>query len=253
MNENNPIFSIINNLDPLNSFQNILKRQIFQPIECYLLDKNLLRNLNNNYNTVSNKSFCFSFYPEINQCFIDNFIDAINLIQNDHLFSYVKKNIMELLIDKNELLKYHNITNIYVANKKIIINFYENDIDKSILIINPFENFDKRNIFIISCSNKRIRKNIFESLLSDNNNYYNFEILKRENEKYIIKFEDYLNFPNYRESKIIKFSSFVINNNENDTKEIFEILVFIYYYEQYLSKKSNCFSEYQTYYLNKKL
>ena len=255
MSENNLLLSVVKKL---NSFHDSLKSKldklIFQSIECYLMHKDWKNNLlnyftNDNYKEISNKSFCLSFFPEINQSFIDNFTDAINLLQNNQYFTYTKKNVIELLIDKNELFKYHNVTKIYAANKKIIINFQGNDIDKSILIINPFDNFDKKNIFIILCNNYKIRKNLFESLLSENNNYFNFKSTRKKNENYIIKLEDYLKVKN-NESEIMNFSSNIINNNEKrDIDELLRILILIYYYEQYLSEKNNCLSEYQTYYL----
>ena len=252
MNERNSLLFILKNL---NSFQNDLKKQldtlILQPIECYLMDKNWKNHLLNYFiDTNSNKSsiryFRLSSCPDIQYSFIDNFSDAINFIHYGRQFTYVRKDTMELFIDKGELMKFHKTTKIYCLNKKIIINFQGNDINKSILIINPFEVFNKKNIFIIICNNSN-QKKIFENLLSENNN--NFINLKNKYNNFIIEFEDYLKTINIEEIENNAFSYNIINNKSTDIKKILEILILIYYHEKYLSKDNNTFSEYQKYYL----
>ena len=254
MNEGNSLLFILKNL---NSFQNDLKRQIdtliLQPIECYLMDKNWKNHLLNyfidtkSYNS-SIRYFRLSFCPDIQHSFIDNFSDAINFIHNGGQFTYVRKDTMELFFDKGELMKFHKTTKIYCLNKKIIINFQGNDINKSLLILNPFEVFDNKNIFIILGNNNyAFQKKLFENLLSENNN--NFVNLKNKYNNSIIEFEDYLKTLNIVEIEKNSFSYNIINNNSTDIKKILEILILIYYHEKYLSKGNNTFSEYQKYYL----
>ena len=256
MKENNSVF-----LKDLNAFQNYLKNQLnkrdFNPIECYLIHsalKNCLLNHFNdiNYKNNSKKNYNLSYFSDINKYFIDNFKICLDFLKNGYQFIYASKNIMESFFNKEDLKKYHNISEIYVVNKKIIVDFQDNNCNKSILIINPFENFDKRNIFIIvfNINNFKEKKEIFKSLLSENiNNLLDEEKLKDNYFNILYKFEDFLKIKNDNEINNNK-SSYIINKNQGkEIKEVLQILILIYYYEKYLSKKNYVFSEYQTYYL----
>ena len=222
-------------LKDINEFENNLKNKLnekkLKPMECYLLKNNSENNLLNNFN--NKKYINLSSHPEINKNFIDNFSTAIKFLQNDGKISYVDKNIMESIFNKEEINKI-NISQIYDANNKIIIDFQGNDSPSSILLINPFEKI--RKIFIILFENSnRDKKEIFECLLLKNIiNIDDIEKIKEKYLNYLIKFEDYI--------KIIKI-------NENDIKEILQILILLYYYEKYLSKEKYIFNEYQSYYL----
>ena len=167
MNIKNPLLLFLKNFNTFTSnLNNQISKVLFNPIECYLMESNweniFLKFFNNN----SNKNYNLSSYPEINQYFIDNFILAVKYLQNGGQFSYISKDEMESFFNKEELNIYHNISDIYAENRKIIIDFKGNNLNKSILIINPFENHDKRNIFIIIYkNNNKDKKKIFGSLL----------------------------------------------------------------------------------------
>ena len=253
MNVKNSLLLIFKNI---NTFQNNLKNQIdnvlFKPIECYLLESNWKSNLLIHSNNNSYKNFNKSLNQEINQSFIDNFSMAIKFLANDGQISYVSKNLMESFFNKKELNQLHNISQIYAANKKIIIDFQGNDLNKSILIISPIENENKKIIFIVVFKNNYKNKNeIFKSLLSENiNNQADIDKLKEKYLDFLINFEDFINNEDDDEKNSIKLSSIIINeNNEKEIKEILQILILFYYYEKYLSKINNIFSEYQNYYL----
>ena len=229
----------------INEFENELKNQLNQKtikqMECYLLESNWKNKLL--------KSFNLASHQEINQSFIDNFNMAIKFLKNDGQISYVSKKIIESNFNKEEINKCHNISQIYVANKKIIIDFQRKDSIQSILIINPFEN--KRKIFILVFKkNNKDKKEIFESLLSKNiTNISDIEKIKEKNLDYLIKFDDYIKNINNNDENNINLSSSIVKNNEKEIKEILQILILLYYYERSLSKLNNIFNEKQVYYL----
>ena len=154
-------------IDEFNSFQNKLKNQlnksISNPIECYLLNSNwkipLLNYCNNNKIGNILKIFSLSSFPEINKIFIDNFNSAINYFKYNAYINYLSKSIMEGFIDKQELNKFHRVSFMYAANKKIIIDFQHPDYNKSLLIINQFEKDTQKNLIILfdnnNCKNKK--------------------------------------------------------------------------------------------------
>ena len=248
----NPILSFLNNF---NTFQSHLNNQInkvlFKPIDCYLMESNWEDKLLKFFKNDSGEKFNLLLYPEINKCFIDNFIIAINFLQNGGQFSYVEKNTMETFFYKEELNKIHNISHIYAENRKIIIDFLGNKYNKSLLIINPFENNDKRNIFIIVFKkNNKDKKEIFESLLLENiNNLSDIEKLKEKYLDNLIKFVNYKKIFSNNEMKNNEISLTIIKNSEEEIKEILQILILLYYYEKYISNNINVFSEYKKYYL----
>ena len=252
MNIKNPLLLFLKNFNTFTSnLNNQISKVLFNPIECYLMESNweniFLKFFNNN----SNKNYNLSSYPEINQYFIDNFILAVKYLQNGGQFSYISKDEMESFFNKEELNIHHNISDIYAENRKIIIDFKENNLNKSILIINPFENHDKRNIFIIIYkNNNKDKKKIFESLLLENiNNLSDLEKLKEKHLEYLISFEDYIQIINSKEMNNNEIPFSLIKNCEEEIKEILQILIMLYYYEKYLSNSKNVFSEYKKYYL----
>ena len=233
-----------------NKIINQLNENIFQPLECYLMDINWNNTILNNFNKDN--------YSEINPYFIDNFYLAINYLQKDLQFSFVDKQTIQLFFKGKELDEFHNISKIYVCNKKILIDFQGNDSNKSLLIINPFkQKMNRKNIFILVFNNDTKDKlKIYESLLSENIN--NLSDIDKMKEKYInnlIEFEVFLhNSFNYdndniNNSDLLSQSIKYTYKSENDIKNILQILISFYYYEKYLSKKCNVFSEFQNYYL----
>ena len=142
MNEKNVSQLILeNDIIIQNNIKNQLNKKIIKPIECYLMDNNwkntFLNYINNiNYNNDSQKDLTLSTLPEINECFIDNYSLALNTLQNGSIFSYADKKIIESLFINESINKIHNISKIYPADKKIIIDFEEKNYDnKSLLII----------------------------------------------------------------------------------------------------------------------
>ena len=236
-------------LDEFNSFQNKLKNQlnksISNPIECYLLNRNwkntLLNYFNNNkiYNTL--KTFSLSSFPELNKSFIDNFNSAINYFKYNAYINYVSKSIMEGFIDKQELNKFHSVSLMYAANKKIIIDFQHTDYNKSLLIINQFEEdltTQKKFIILFANNNCKNKKKIFEDLLSENiTNSKDINNIKLKYKEYLIEIEDYLK-NNKIKINININESYVkeINNYyQKEIKNILHISIYLYYYEKYMA------------------
>ena len=137
MKENN-ILQLIQENDNIiqNNIKNQLNKKIIKPIECYLMDKNwknIFLNFNNNNDSQIDLNLSTS--PEINYCFIDNYSLLLNALKKGSPFCFADKNIIESLFKEN-INKDHKLSKIYVAEKKIIIDFQEDDYDnKSLLII----------------------------------------------------------------------------------------------------------------------
>ena len=234
MKENN-ILQLIQEND--NIFQTTIKNQlnekIIKPIECYLMNNNWKNTFLNYKNKKDSQiDFTLSTSPEINEindCFIDNYSLVLNTLQNGSTFCFAGRKTIETLFTNESINTIHNISNIYVAEKKIIIDIQEDNYDnKSLLIINPFEQiFNKQKILVIVFKNNyKDKEVIFKSLLSENNDNFSYiNKIKEKYKKYSIDFEFLDNVQ--IDNKEIIFNIFDYNKNENNNnlnreKEVFK-------------------------------
>ena len=243
MKENN-ILQLIQENDNIiqDNIKNQLNKKIFKPIECYLMDKNwknIFLNYNNNKDSQIDLNLSTS--PEINDCFIDNYSLVLNTLQNGSTFCFAGRKTIETLFTNESINTIHNISKIYVAEKKIIIDIQEDNYDnKSLLIINPFEQiFNKQKILILVFNNNyEDKEEIFKSLLSENNdNLSDISKIKEKYKNYSIDFEEFY-YNNLVFEKQIDSQKEQLDKNR---KNILQILILLYYYEEYLSKKKFCF------------
>ena len=206
----------------------------FKPIECYLMDKNF-KNILLKYNNDNNKN---NIYSKIKNYFIDNINSVIKMHQEGSHLHFIRKDIMLSLINKPQL-EAHNISLIYVGNKKIIIDFQNND-NKSLLIMyKDANNLNENKLLIITCKNNPKDKiDKYKALLLEENIDFEFEI-KNIKEKYscLKEIEDYLKINDDNEKNINKEKQNDDINNEEKIKEVLKILIMLNTYEKYFSEK----------------
>jgi hypothetical protein len=196
--------------------------------------------MKNEYKTVlskrSSRKNLISSNKGINQYLIDNFNDAIKYLENGGYFKYINKEIMELLKDKNDLNKLHNISYVYILKNKIIIDFNENvQLYKALLIIpDNKNNLNDEKIFIISDDNKNNNKeNLFKSLLNeDANDLSDVKKIKDKYIDYLEEFDDYLNNVKINKGGCECDNIFHDEKKITRIKQQIEILILIYYYEK---------------------
>ena len=130
------------------------------PLECFIMK--------NEYKIVLSKYSS----KGIDEYFIDNFNDAIKYLKIEGHFELANKEIMEIFLDKNELIKLHNISCVYIFKRKIIIDFNENNCNKSILIIPSHEGYFDYDIILIISNNSKDneKKELFKTLLNEDIN-----------------------------------------------------------------------------------
>ena len=250
---------------------NILKKE-YDAFEISLLKR--IKNINKNFFTQNNED-CYiieeSWYNELSKfftshnnsskipfprnlsIFISDFKCIIEHLKNRKKFKLINKKLIELLYRNENKLKNIPIIKYYSGNNKIILEYKEKKDDKALLFIDPLNQFAIINrTYIISYKNED-KLNLYNDLLSEENNYN--IISKQKYKNFVISFQNYLNNNFTQLSSQTQNDLYSINNNQNNNDESFkkgiiEILVYIFYNQKFLNdKKEKIFNENNSYYL----
>ena len=137
--------------------KNKLKKKSFSICEedCYLIEESWDKILNDKiveYFNEENEDYENNeiFIPEQSPKFINNFESIINFIKKKKKLKLVSRKLIDLIYEK-ESLNDRNLTKYYSGKNKLIIEFINNEDNKSILLIDPLNknNIEERD-FIIS-------------------------------------------------------------------------------------------------------
>ena len=275
----NKIINIYNDfIKNLNDNINNKKISLFthQSEDCYLIEEQWINELIKCFNKYNNNNLNKKiFLQKSSPIFINNFEDIIYNINNSKKLKLVNKKLIDSLLNKNNenILRDLSIIIYYGGNNKIILEYKNKKDNKALLLMNQLnENIMKNKSFIIDIDNK-YKLSLYKDILSEKDNLHIF--IKNNYKNYIIPFEQYLksNYNNIS-SKIENkksLSPLELNNslnNENENifafkeqndinedkesfkREILKILIYIFYYEKYISDYGvKIFFEKQIYYL----
>jgi len=204
MNENTFI-KIINERNQLRNDlnKNMNKSSFYKGEGCYLIEESWDSELNNNFHSYdddyedgimyeSDEDYNYNgldynqFIPKEKPIFINNIESIIKCIKNKTKLKLVNQKLIKLIYGKDKL-KDCKLIKYYVGNKKLIIEYMNDEDNKAILFLNPL-NQDKieERTFIISTEDlEDIQKiEIFENLLTKNKYFSNYVMLFKTYLKY---------------------------------------------------------------------
>ena len=232
----------------------IQDNEIFDRDDCFLMEKNnfekLILNKINTYN--KNKSNILDDQDEI-PLFIENISSALKVLKNNEKLKLIKKDLIVALYQDKGLRSF-KCFNYYYGKKKLIIEFNENNSSNALLIWNPLDlNIDNNKyLYVIAFKTFNVndlKKDLYFNLLNKkidlnnnilNNLQNNHIVITKFNELYYV---DGM-YPIEENPKIQRNNFNFVNEN------ILKILIYIFYYEKYLSiNKDNSFDENESYLL----
>ena len=204
MNENTFI-KIINERNQLRNDlnKNMNKSSFYKGEGCYLIEESWDSELNNNFHSYdddyedgimyeSDEDYNYNgldynqFIPKEKPIFINNIESIIKCIKNKTKLKLVNQKLIKLIYGKDKL-KDCKLIKYYVGNKKLIIEYMNDEDNKAILFLNPL-NQDKieERTFIISTEDlEDIQKiEVFENLLTKNKYFSNYVMLFKTYLKY---------------------------------------------------------------------
>jgi len=169
----------------INNFRHIIKSA------GYLIDESWIQNLDFCTNKFNKGEYLYQNiipFPKEHPKFINDFSTAINYIKNNKKLKIINQQLIDLLYEKNEIIRVNAIY--YTGNNRLIIEIMENDKNNALFFINPSNSFrTNSDIFIILKNNI---SNIYQDLMSLDN--VEFEINKNPKyNQYVIPFVKFIN------------------------------------------------------------
>ena len=218
--------------------ENIRNCQIsrnLQPSEdCYLIEESYIKLLEESFIDFSSPNTPKNHYKTINSetmiplpirepKIINDFKTAINYIDNNKKFALISKKIIQLIDYKNKLIENKCVV-YYGGNRKLIIEFKDNNEKQSLLLVNPLTKISfNQNIFIIINNQQKL---LYIDILSDEDNS-NIETMNEQN-SFIVSYENYVNhnyhpppfYQNYMNSYSSPTNNFNFSNSNYHTRNI---------------------------------
>ena len=232
----------------------IQNNEVFFRNDCFLIENNNLEKLF--YNKINpynkNKSNVLDDQDEI-PFFIENISSALKVIKNNKKLKLVKKDLIVALYQDKGLRSFICF-NYYCGKKKLIIEFNENNSSNALLILNPLDLIVDNNKYLYVIAFKTFNANdlkidLYINLLNKKIDLNNNILKNLQNNNIVItKFNElyYVDgmYPIEENPKIQRNNFNFVNEN------ILKILIYIFYYEKYLSiNKDNSFDENESYLL----